>query len=72
MITYSSGFIYYCFICIGIPFLSPAQEEKIREILANKHKLEREALSKNDSGKSNGQKPIDVPKEEEQFVANVQ
>lgn len=42
-------------------------------MLANKHKTEQEALSKNsDSTKSNGQKVIDVPKEQEQFIADIQ
>lgn len=67
----SQNFDFNKVIYDGIPYLSPTQEEKIRNILANKHKTEQDALSKNGGAKPNGQKAIDIPKEQEQFIADV-
>lgn len=72
LIPNSFGFTVIVIFFIGIPYLPPVQEQKIRDALANKHKMETEALSKNGSSKSNGQKPIEVPKEEEKFIADIQ
>ncbi|KAG8200782.1 hypothetical protein JTE90_006364 [Oedothorax gibbosus] len=67
----SHGFDFNKVIYEGIPYLTHAQEEKLRDYLASKHKNERSSLSTPKQNQStNGQKAV-VPDEHKQFIEEI-
>ncbi|GIY85671.1 poly(A)-specific ribonuclease PARN [Caerostris darwini] len=65
----SHGFDFNKTIYEGIPYLTFAQESKIRDYVTNKYKVERGSIKQ--TAKANGQKIVDVPDEHKKFIAKV-
>ncbi|GFU04758.1 poly(A)-specific ribonuclease PARN [Nephila pilipes] len=65
----SHGFDFNKVIYEGIPYLTFAQESKIRDHVTRRYKTERSSIKQ--TPKANGQKTVEIPAEHKNFIADI-
>ncbi|GFW43198.1 poly(A)-specific ribonuclease PARN [Trichonephila clavipes] len=65
----SHGFDFNKVIYEGIPYLTLASENKLRDYLTKKYDAERGSIKQ--TPKANGQKPVEIPGEHKKFIADI-